>query len=148
VTGDERADGATNRVGDRATNPAGDRATHGAVAARPPVRRSRVVAVVAGALMAVTLAGCRAGGPFTGQGAGDPAGSASTRQPAANASPVSPATIPGGSGATGSAGGRATVPAPDLAGIDRDLSGLSSADDSVHADLDAAASDSAQPDNG
>jgi hypothetical protein len=97
---------------------------------------------LAGVLLAVVaLTGCRGAGQAIGGGSGDAAGvtpAASTQAGGAV-----------GAGAGSSAGTAGAGPAAsDPAGIQQDLSGLASVDSGVGSELDSAASDAAQADNG
>jgi hypothetical protein len=98
-------------------------------------------------LVVLALTGCRGAGQGAGSGAigngtAPAAGPSATRQsPGGGAGVAAEGTAP----SDGTGGGSATG---DLAAVDRDLEGLSSADAAVGSDLDAAASDAAQPDNG
>jgi hypothetical protein len=112
------------------------------------VTRASVVAV----LVVLALTGCRGAGRVAdsgvaGNGTAPAAGPSATHQgPGGGAGVAGAGTAPSdGTGGGSAAGGSA---AGDLAAVDRDLEGLSSADAAVGSDLDAAASDAAQPDNG
>ncbi|HET9657290.1 MAG TPA: hypothetical protein VFP72_18200 [Kineosporiaceae bacterium] len=98
---------------------------------------ARAAAVIGVAVLALT--GCRGGRP-AGADASGPAPVVST-----GAAVTGPASGADGSGAGGpGASGPGGV---DPTGIDQDLAGLSSVDAGIGADLDAAASDAARPDN-
>jgi hypothetical protein len=88
----------------------------------------------------LVLTGCRGAGPGRGfGGSGDGAAPATTQQSRTEGpAPASAGTAPGGREPT----------SDDLTAVDRDLSALSTADAMIGSDLNAAASEAAQPDNG
>lgn len=106
-------------------------------------------------LVVLALTGCRDGGRARGSGGAGGAGDGAAPAPAASARAGSvagvegtPATDPNGQGSATDGRSPGGTVAGDLAAVDRDLAGLSTADAEIGADLGAAANEAAQPDDG